>query len=166
VPFGSAGTLYIDSGGGSAYVGLALASLIKLRGLRCTGIVAAECSSAALLPFAACEQRIVTPHSTLYFHPMRWQSEDEVRIEEAAEWTRHFKVLEEDLDGLLAKMLGIPLSLIQQWSHPGRFLNGREFAEAGLARVVDLFAGDWKHQTNGQKPSGPRVGGSGQGGGV
>ena len=40
--------LYFDSVGGSAYVAIALASLIVLRGIRATGIVTGECSSAAL----------------------------------------------------------------------------------------------------------------------
>ena len=53
------------------------ASIIRLRGLRVTGIVAGECSSAAILPFAACERRFVTPHSTLLFHPVRWASEED-----------------------------------------------------------------------------------------
>src|SRR5512135_1726821 len=63
--------LYIDSLGGSPYCALALLSLIQLRGLRATGIVAGECSSAALWPFAACIRRLVTPYSVLLFHPMK-----------------------------------------------------------------------------------------------
>ena len=47
-------TLYIDSPGGSPYCAMSLTSLIMLRGLRATGIVTGECSSAALWPFAAC----------------------------------------------------------------------------------------------------------------
>ena len=86
VPRRSAGVIWFDSCGGSVYTGLALASLIRLRGLRATAVVAGECSSAALLPFAACERRIVTPHSTLLFHPVRWTGEQDMRLEDAAEW--------------------------------------------------------------------------------
>ncbi|MFO0918209.1 MAG: hypothetical protein U0872_07835 [Planctomycetaceae bacterium] len=46
VPRGSSGIIYFDSCGGSAYIGLALATLIRLRGLKATGIVVGECSSA------------------------------------------------------------------------------------------------------------------------
>ncbi len=46
-------TLYIDSPGGSPYCAVSLMTLILLRGLRVTGIVTGECSSAALWPFAA-----------------------------------------------------------------------------------------------------------------
>ncbi len=53
--------LYFDSLGGSPYCGIALTSLITLRGLRATGIVAGECSSAALWPFAACQRRVSRP---------------------------------------------------------------------------------------------------------
>lgn len=148
VPPGSRGTLFFDSCGGSAYVGLGIASLIRLRGLDPLAVVAGECSSAAILPFAACRRRCVTPHSTLLFHPLRWQSEEDVRIEEAAEWARHFQLLEADLDRLLARLFDTDLERLKTWTRPGKFVSGPELVEAGLARMVDLFAGDvwdqWK----------------------
>src|SRR5258708_1560349 len=128
----SRGTIYFDSCGGSAYVGISLAGLIRLRGLRARGVVLGECSSAALLPFAACPERFVTPQSYLFFHPVRSASEENVRIEEASEWTRHFGVLEDEMDRLLSQMLGIPLETIHGWTRPGRFLSGAEIVEAGL----------------------------------
>ena len=142
VPRNSRGTIFFDSGGGSIYSGLALATLIKLRGLRAVGVVAGECSSATILPFAACERRFVTPHSTLLFHPIRWQSDEEVRLEEAAEWSRHFQLLETDIDALLVRMLGIAPEKLQAWTRPGRFVSGPEFVAEGLAEMIDLFGGD------------------------
>lgn len=142
LPRKSRGTIWFDSGGGSAYVGLALCSIIRLRGLRVTGIVASECSSATILSFAACERRFVTPHSSLLFHPIRWQSEEDVRFEEAAEWARHFKILEEDLDQLTAKLFGISEEKVAEWTRPGKFVSGTEFVEAGLASLITLFDGD------------------------
>ncbi len=146
LPPGSRGTIYFDSCGGSAYVGISLAGIIRLRGLRATGVVLGECSSAALLPFAACTQRFVTAHSYLFFHPVRWSSEENVRIEEAAEWTRHFGVLEDEMDRLLAKLFDTPLEAIHAWTRPGRFLSGAEIVAAGLAQMVDLFSGDLRTQ--------------------
>jgi len=161
VPRNSRGTIYFDSGGGSIYCGLALATLIKLRGLRAVGVVAGECSSATILPFAACERRLVTPHSTLLFHPIRWQSEEEVRLEEAAEWTRHFKLLEADMDGLLVRMLGVDPEKLQTWTRPGRFVSGPEFCAEGLAEMIDLFGGDvWtqiRKKSTGHCVTGTRV---------
>lgn len=139
VPRGSRGLLYFDSCGGSVYTGLAIGSLIRLRGLRVTGIVIGECSSAALLPFASCQTRFVTAQSTLLFHPMRWQSEEDVRLEEATEWARHFKQLESQLDSLLAAQLKLPAEILQSWTRPGRFVSGPEFAEAGPATLFDPF---------------------------
>ncbi len=145
VPARSRGTIFFDSCGGSAYVGLGLAALIRLRGLDALAVVTGECSSAAILPFAACRRRCVTSHSTLLFHPIRWQSEEDVRIEEATEWARHFKLLEQDLDQLLAKLLEFDIEKLRAWTRPGRFVSGAELIEAGLAEQVDLFAGDvWK----------------------
>jgi ATP-dependent protease ClpP protease subunit len=130
--------LYFDSLGGSPYSAMALMSLILLRGLRATGIVAGECSSAALWPFAACRRRYVTPFSVLLFHPMRWQSEENVIFHEATEWARHFGQLESDMDKLLAQLFGISAEQTRQWMVPGRYLSGQEMVEAGLAEMLQL----------------------------
>lgn len=130
--------LYFDSAGGSAYAAIALMSLIRLRGLRATGVVAGECSSAALWPFAACQRRLVTPYSVLLFHPMRWQSEENVLFSEAGEWARHFGQLEQEMDTLLARLFGMPAEKIRQWLVPGRYVSGSEMAAAGLAELVEL----------------------------
>lgn len=138
VPPGGECILYFDSPGGSPYTAMSLVNLIVLRGLQATGVVAGECSSAALWPFAACRRRIVTPYSVLLFHPMRWQSEEHVGLNEAAEWARHFGVLEGDMDTLLAELLDVDADLIKRWSHPGKYVSGPEFAEHGLAELVPL----------------------------
>ena len=145
LPRGSRGTVWFDSSGGSVYSGLALAGLIRLRGLRATGVVAGECSSAAILPLAACDRRLVTPHSTLLFHPVRWHSEENARREEAVEWARHFDVMERDIDDLLAKLLPMDRDALEKWTRPGKFVTGPELAAAGLAEIVTLFDGDvWR----------------------
>ncbi len=138
VPMGGECTIYFDSPGGSPYCALALTTLLKLRGIRATGIVTGECSSAALWPFAACERRLVTPFSVLLFHPMKWQSEEHVGLAEAAEWSRHFAQLESDMDRMLAGLLQVPLEQIEKWITPGRYVSGREFAKAGMAELISL----------------------------
>ncbi|OHB73718.1 MAG: hypothetical protein A2V70_00345 [Planctomycetes bacterium RBG_13_63_9] len=130
--------LYIDSPGGSPYCATALTSLIVLRGLRATGIVAGECSSAAVWPFAACRRRLVTKFSVLLFHTMKWHSEENVGLGEATEWARHFGQLETDMDHLLAELFGVPIEGIQEWIQAGRYVSGSELAEAGLAELVEL----------------------------
>ena len=130
--------LYIDSPGGSPYSGLAITSLILLRGLSVRGIVAGECSSAALWPFAACQRRLVTPLSVLLFHRPRWQSDENVGPTEASQWARHFGRLETDMDQLLADLLHVPVKQVQDWSRSGRYVSGPELAEAGGAEVVEL----------------------------
>lgn len=131
-------TIYFDSPGGSPYCAIALTTLIRLRGIRATGVVTGECSSATLWPFAACVRRIVTPYSVLLFHPMKWQSEEHVGLSEAAEWARHFGSLEQDMDTLLAELFGIDAAMLTEWINPGRYVSGREFAEAGLAELITL----------------------------
>lgn len=128
--------IYFDSPGGSPYCAMSLMTLIRLRGLRATGIVTGECSSAALWPFAACEKRLVTPCSVLLFHPMRWQSEENVGLAEAAEWARHFGQLEKDMDALLADLFGTSREMMDKWINPGRYVGGAELAAAGLAEMI------------------------------
>jgi ATP-dependent Clp protease protease subunit len=138
VPPGGECIIYFDSLGGNPYTATALVSLILLRGLNATGVVAGECSSAALWPFAACRRRLVTPFSVMLFHPMKWQSEENVIIGEAAEWARHFTQLEKDMDRLLADLFGYPNEKIQAWARSSRYVTGPELAEAGLAELVPL----------------------------
>jgi ATP-dependent protease ClpP protease subunit len=156
LPRGSRGIIWFDSCGGSAYVGLALASLIRLRGLEAAAVVAGECSSAAIMPFAACSRRFVTKHATLLFHPVRWSSEEDVRREEAVEWARHFLQMEQDLDDLLSKLLPLDPESLTKWTRPGRFVTGEEVVAAGLATLIDLFAGDvWTQIRNAEAASKP-----------
>ncbi len=138
IPTGHECTIYFDSPGGSPYCAMSLMSLMKLRRIRATGIVTGECSSATLWPFAACQRRIVTPYSVLLFHPMRWQSEENVGLAEAAEWARHFGELESDMDDLLARLFGVESELMRNWINPGRYIGGRELAEAGIAEMVEF----------------------------
>ena len=112
-------TIYFDSPGGSPYCAVSLMTLIKMRNLNATGIVTGECSSATLWPFAACQRRIVTPFSVMLFHPMRWQSEENVGLAEASEWARHFGQLEQDMDTLLAHLFGVPAEHDAELDHSG-----------------------------------------------
>ena len=140
IPRGSECILYFDSPGGSPYCAASMMSVMIFRELRATGIVTGECSSAALWPLAACQRRIVTPYSVLLFHPMRWQSEEHVQLAEAAEWARHFGYLEEQMDRLLAELLGVQPEWLEKWLKPGCYVSGAEFARAGLAELVDPVA--------------------------
>jgi ATP-dependent Clp protease protease subunit len=138
VPPGGNCLMYFDSPGGNPYVGLSLMSLMLLRDLRATGIVTGECSSAALWPLAACRRRYVTRYSVLLFHPMKWQSEENVGLAEAAEWARHFGDLEKTMDELLAELFGVSRADMAGWMQPGRYLTGGEIAESGLAELIGL----------------------------
>lgn len=138
VPPGGSCVMYFDSPGGNPYVGLSLMSLMMLRGIQATGVVTGECSSAALWPLAACRRRLVTVYSVLLFHPMKWQSEENVGLAEAAEWARHFGDLEKTMDQLLAELFGVSEADMVRWMQPGRYLTGREIADAGLAELITL----------------------------
>jgi ATP-dependent Clp protease protease subunit len=138
VELGGACTIYFDSPGGSPYCAMSLVGLLKLRDLDATAVVTGECSSAALWPFAACRRRLVTSYSVFLFHPMKWQSEEHIGMREAAEWSRHFAELEQEMDVLLAELFGHEPQLINEWIATHRYVSGRELAAAGLAELIPL----------------------------
>jgi ATP-dependent Clp protease protease subunit len=129
---------YIDSAGGSVFGALAVLTLVRHRQLDTTAIVLGECSSAALLLFAACRRRFVTPYSTLLFHRMRWQSEKRIGSTEAFLWAKHFDDMERDIDDLQVRLFGKAEKQVRDWTNGGQYLTGRQVAEAGLAELLDL----------------------------
>jgi ATP-dependent Clp protease protease subunit len=130
-------TLYIDSGGGRVYSALAIMSIILLKQIRAKGIVLGACSSAALLVLAACRDRVAMPYSIFQFHPIRWESGEDIERVEASEWARHFMRLEEQCDELLARLLGADLALVQEWSRLSRYVSGQDMVDAGVLQIVD-----------------------------
>jgi ATP-dependent Clp protease, protease subunit len=74
----------------------------------------------------------------LLFHPMKWQSEENVGLGEAAEWARHFAQLETDMDRLLADLFHCPSEMIEGWVRANRYVTGAELAKVGLAEMVEL----------------------------
>ena len=59
-------------------------------------------------------------------------------LAEAAEWARHFGHLEQEMDELLAHLFGVSPSLMHEWINPGRYVIGRELADAGMAELVEI----------------------------
>jgi ATP-dependent Clp protease protease subunit len=129
---------YIDSAGGSVYGALAVLTLMRHRRLAGTAIVLGECSSAALLLFAACRKRFVTPFSTLLFHRMRWQSEKRIAAEEAFLWAKHFEEMENDLDKLQVELFGGGEELVRTWTRGSHYVTGPQMVAAGLAELLTV----------------------------
>ena len=138
IPPGGECVLYIDSAGGSVYGALAVLTLMRHRRLEGTAVVLGECSSAALLLFAACKRRLVTRYSTLLFHRMRWQSDKRVASEEAFRWARHFEDMEKDIDTLQAQLFGASEDQVRTWTRGGYYVTGPELVAAGLAELITL----------------------------
>jgi ATP-dependent protease ClpP protease subunit len=138
LPPGSECVFYIDSAGGSVYGALAVLTLLRHRRMEATAIVIGECSSAALLVFAACRRRFVTPHSVLLFHRMRWQSEKRIASQEAFLWAKHFEEMEQDIIQLEARLFGTAEEQIRTWTDGGHYVTGPQVVEAGLAQMLDL----------------------------
>jgi ATP-dependent protease ClpP protease subunit len=129
---------YIDSAGGSVYGALAVLTLLKHRRLTATAVVLGECSSAALLLFAACQRRLVTPYSTMLFHRMRWQSEKRVGSDEAYLWAKHFEEMEKEVDDLQARLFGNAEEQVRSWTRGSFYVTGPQLVAAGLAELLEL----------------------------
>jgi ATP-dependent protease ClpP protease subunit len=129
---------YIDSAGGSVFGALAVLTLMKHRAIEGTAVVLGECSSAALLLFAGCRRRLVTPYSTLLFHRMRWQSEKRIGSSEASHWSRHFEEMEKDIDDLQARLFGAAEEQVRAWTANGEYVTGRQIVAAGLAEMLEV----------------------------
>lgn len=138
LPAGSHCVFYIDSAGGSVFGALAVLTLLRHRRIESTAVVLGECSSAALLLFAACRRRLVTPYSTLLFHRMRWQSEKRVNSSEAFHWAKHFDEMERDIDGLQARLFGSSEEQVRDWTNRGEYVTGPQVVAAGLAEMLEL----------------------------
>jgi ATP-dependent protease ClpP protease subunit len=136
VPAGSNVVLYIDSAGGSVYGALAIACLLRYRRLKASAVVIGECSSAALIVFAACRKRLVSQRSVFLFHRVNWRS-DKVRSEEAVNWASHFKWLEEVVDQYQANLFGVAEARFSEWTKEGRFVVGPELVDLGIAELFD-----------------------------
>lgn len=131
-------TLYIDSAGGSVYAALTVAGLIRSRELEATAVVLGECSSSAILVFAACQRRLVSPRSVFLFHRVKWRSEKDVRSEEAVNWAGHFQWLESEIDRYQAELFGIAEDHFSAWIREGRFVLGPELVQLGVAELIDV----------------------------
>jgi ATP-dependent protease ClpP protease subunit len=138
LPPGGKCVFYIDSGGGSVYGALAVITLLRHRQLEASAVVLGECSSASLLLFAACGQRLVTKYSTLMFHRMRWQSEKRVAAADAVRWARHFDEMERDIDQLQSRLFGKSADQLRAWTEAGCYVTGPEIVAAGLADLLEL----------------------------
>jgi ATP-dependent Clp protease protease subunit len=135
---GSECVLYLDSGGGSVYGALAVATLIRQRRLQATAVVLGECSSASILIFAVCQKRMVTRYSTFLFHAMRWQSDKRVGAREAAHWARHFEEMEREIDILQETCLGGAAEQVRAWIQGSQYVTGAQMAAAGLAEMLEI----------------------------
>jgi ATP-dependent protease ClpP protease subunit len=138
IPAGGECVFYIDSAGGSVFGALAVLTLMRHRQLKGTAVVLGECSSAALLVFAACTRRLVTPYSTLLFHRMRWQSEKRIGSREAVHWANHFDEMERDVDDLQARLFGSAEAEVRAWTAESRYVTGPQLVAAGLAELLEL----------------------------
>src|SRR3954467_7346414 len=138
LPPGSGCVFYIDSAGGSVFGALAVLTLLRHRRIDATAVVLGECSSAALLLFAGCRRRVVTPYSTFLFHRMRWQSEKRVSANEAFHWAKHFEDMERDIDELQVRLFGKAGEQVRAGTSGGQYVNGPQLVAAGLAEMLEL----------------------------
>jgi len=138
IPDGRSVRVIINSGGGSVYASLAIATVIKMKQLRAEAVVLADCSSSALLIFAACETRRVAPHASFLFHPMKWSSEDAARLAGAVAWSSEFSRVNQISENWMIENLPINRRTLRKWVRDERYVEAIEIIELGLADELEF----------------------------
>lgn len=130
--------IIINSGGGSVYASLGIATVIKMKQLQAEGIVLADCSSSALLVFAACQVRKVAPHSSFLFHPMKWSSEESSRLSGAESWANEFNRVSSITENWMVEHFPIERRLIRRWIKDERYVLASELIDLGIAEELEF----------------------------
>ncbi|MCC5877971.1 MAG: ATP-dependent Clp protease proteolytic subunit [Candidatus Sumerlaeia bacterium] len=133
--------IVINSGGGSVYASLAIIAAMRLRNLNAEAVVLADCSSAALLVLAACQRRLLAPHSSFLFHPMRWSSEEQARLTAAKSWAGEFDRLSTIFEDTLADELPIDRRTLRGWIRHEKYISAAELIDRGIAEPLDPASG-------------------------
>jgi ATP-dependent Clp protease, protease subunit len=130
--------IIINSGGGSVYASLAIATVMKMRQIQAEGIVLADCSSSALVVLSTCATRKIAPHASLLFHPMRWSSEDQARLSGAKSWAAEFDRIQRVYEDWLVTHLQLPRRTIRMWIREERYVLASELINLGVAEPLSL----------------------------
>ncbi|MDX2177835.1 MAG: ATP-dependent Clp protease proteolytic subunit [Candidatus Sumerlaeia bacterium] len=139
-PVGGEATIVINSGGGSVYAGLAIGTVVRHRRMHCHAQVLADCSSSALLVFAACQTREVSPHASFLFHPMQWSSDDRSRVNGARSWSEEFLRVSKVCEDWLSELLPISRSVLRRWVQQEKYVVAQELIDLGIATEMALPA--------------------------
>lgn len=138
IPDGKPVRIVINSGGGSVYASLGIATVLRMKKLQSEAVVLADCSSSALIVFSACARRLIAPHASFLFHPMRWSSEDQARLQGAKSWSSEFSRVTEVCENWLIENLPISRRTLRQWMREERYIEAAELIELGVAEELDL----------------------------
>lgn len=133
--------IVINSGGGSVYASLGIATVIKMKQFQAEAIVLADCSSSALLVFAACQTRRVAPHASFLFHPMKWTSEESARLSAAQSWSAEFRRVAFAAENWVVEHMGLPRRTLRRWIREERYVEAPELFALGIAEPLNLTQG-------------------------
>ncbi len=128
-------TVRFNSPGGYAIDGMAIYSLLKQHPAQITGVVDGACMSAAVLPFMACTERIVSDASVVMIHSasgMALGNADDIRQ------------VADSIDGMnmqmariISKATGISELQVTDWMDGETYFWGNEAVTAGLANKFE-----------------------------
>lgn len=128
----------INSGGGSVYASMGIATVMKMKQFQTEAVVLADCSSSALLVFAACQVRKVAPHASFLFHPMRWSSEDQSRLYGAQSWSSEFARISQITEDWLVEHLPISRRRLKSWIRHEKYVEAADLIRLGLAEAIEF----------------------------
>lgn len=138
LPDGAPVQIVINSGGGSVYASMGIATALRLKNFKSEAIVLADCSSSALMVFAACPVRRVARHASFLFHPMKWSSEDQSRLHGALSWSEEFTRISKVTEDWLVDNLPMNRRTLRNWIRKERYVEAQELFDRGIAEELDL----------------------------
>lgn len=138
IPDGKSARIIINSGGGSVYAALGISTIIRMKNIQAEAVVLADCSSSALLVFAACQVRKVAGHASFLFHPMKWSSEEAARLNGAESWASEFNRVNRVTENWLVENLPIDRRLLRRWIKEERYVQASELIDLGVAEELEF----------------------------
>jgi ATP-dependent Clp protease protease subunit len=116
--------LLLDSPGGSVFAGLKLVSQIRTSKVPVVTLVTGMAASMAAIIHQAGHLRLMTKNSMLMFHPVAGGTQG--ILHEMVSLIEAIKGVERDMDELVSRQTGIPLSILKPLIIENLYLNDRE----------------------------------------
>ena len=127
-------SIFVNSGGGDVYQGFALYDLIRAYPKRTTGIAIGQVCSAAILPFLACDQRVLFPNAILMIH--HGQSGADEHHKEFEVIAEEYRRMDRAYLRVIKERTGMRLRKVQEMAKFSTYFSAASAVKHGFASKV------------------------------